>query len=1015
MALPTPFTRQYKLCLYTAAYLFFFLCNAHSQTNTPVEIPFDCSVLAIEKDGNGLMWIGTKCGLRTFNGYEYQAIGAVTDSLTITCLLTDTTLHLVWVGTSKGLYAIDYLTHRLKKKYPGQLPVQSLVKSKKENLVYVVYEEGTLWTIPANGRITTLKVPEMANNKHLLHARKMLIEDGQDLIFFYPEKEGALYRLNLVNHAVAKQQNSLPRFLLPTYLESFGNNIIMSTWGSGAKLLDRQTLKDITPTWLDSLNKTYGYNITTQCFLSGEHLYIYYLSASVWRLNLRTGTHDQFWGNNYYLPMRQSENPFFVDQYLTLWIGQKFGMLRARNDHSWFEQILDYYPGLPIRPSTRGIMEDTNGDLYIGTYSGMFFRSHKRKSWERFSELNQVPVYQSEFLNDREGNNVYAASESSFFLRFNKKKKFFENDFYRINGWAYTTNDMSSYCLLKDTTGKIWVGTSNGLGSYDEKTHVLTQERNNRFDLGNVRVTYFEQSSDKNIIWAGSENGLYQLDICKGILKKFDTHSQPALSSKRVYCIKEDTKGNTWIATENGISILDKAGKHMRYLNTQNSNLCNDVVYGLLWENDHAIWISTQRGLSKHNTHTGSFINYYKEDGLCNNEFNRNSLLKDRTGKMYFGGIAGITSFYPERVPELPGSVQLFISGISLWDSRTNKEQAYKGLIGNNSEIVMKPGDRSLTLSMGLSDYTSPDKNNYFYRILGLYNDEWISLAQQHILKIESLPPGNYTLELKGASARGIASSNVLRYSLLVKRPYYQTWWFYTLIFLLATGIIYFALLVRFINLKKLEQQRIQIASDLHDEIGSLITRITIYSSSLKEDYLNPVDKNSRLDKIISISHSLSSSIRDVLWAIDARNDMTSNLVDYISEYVQNQLRYSGATVTFDSTGVDKNIKLTALARQQLYRIFKEAVNNISKHSKASYVKIIYTHTASGFSLYIENNGARELSEKQRGIGQGLRNIKMRAATIHATVSFTGSGDVFILQVNSVAKKRLRSKFKKEE
>jgi hypothetical protein len=354
--------------------------------------------------------------------------------------------------------------------------------------------------------------------------------------------------------------------------------------------------------------------------------------------------------------------------------------------------------------------------------------------------------------------------------------------------------------------------------------------------------------------------------------------------------------------------------------------------------------------------------------------------------------------------------VQLFVSGISKWSSRTNKDEAYNELIKNNSEIVMKQGDRSLTFSMGLSDYTAPDKNNYFYRIVGLYNDEWISLGQQHILKIESLPPGNYTLELKGASSRGITSANILRYNLNVKRPYFQTWWFYTIIFLLATGIVYFALLVRFMNLKKLEQQRIQIASDLHDEIGSLITRITIYSSSLKEGYLDPVDKNSRLDKIINISHSLSSSIRDVLWAIDARNDMTSNLVDYMSEYTQNQLRYSGATLTFDTSGVDKGIKLRALARQQLYRIFKESLNNILKHSKASYVKIIYTHQASGFSLHIENNGAQDLPEKKKGIGQGLRNIKMRAKTINATVNFTSSNGIFIVEVNSIAKKRLRSK-----
>jgi signal transduction histidine kinase len=283
-----------------------------------------------------------------------------------------------------------------------------------------------------------------------------------------------------------------------------------------------------------------------------------------------------------------------------------------------------------------------------------------------------------------------------------------------------------------------------------------------------------------------------------------------------------------------------------------------------------------------------------------------------------------------------------------------------------------------------------------------LYNDEWISLGNQHKLKLERLASGSYQLELKGVNGRGVASGNIIHYNLFIKKPYYQSAWFYTLIFFACVGIIYLIFLNRYMNLKSLEHQRVQIASDLHDEIGGLITRITIYASSVKEGYLSTEETKSRLDKITSISRSLSGAVRDVLWSIDARNDMTSNLSDYMNEHVQSQIRYTDIQLTFEVKDADRNAKITAYARQQLYRIFKESINNIMKHSKPTYIKVYYSHNTKGFTLTIENDGVEKAEPMQKkSSGQGTKNIQMRARRINAIAETERRGDLYFVRVQS--------------
>ena len=154
----------------------------------------------------------------------------------------------------------------------------------------------------------------------------------------------------------------------------------------------------------------------------------------------------------------------------------------------------------------------------------------------------------------------------------------------------------------------------------------------------------------------------------------------------------------------------------------------------------------------------------------------------------------------------------------------------------------------------------------------------------------------------------------------------------------------------------------------------------------------------SGLKKIASLSRTAVSSMSDVLWTIDARNDYTENLADRLREHAEEMLMPLGAEVHIDLK-IAPRMSLPSGTRQQLYFIFKEAVNNIVKHSRPTFVTIRYLHNENGFELLIENDGMIGKSGSSKG--QGLKNIAMRAKRIGAVAEIIPGEDRFRIQVNS--------------
>ncbi len=202
-------------------------------------------------------------------------------------------------------------------------------------------------------------------------------------------------------------------------------------------------------------------------------------------------------------------------------------------------------------------------------------------------------------------------------------------------------------------------------------------------------------------------------------------------------------------------------------------------------------------------------------------------------------------------------------------------------------------------------------------------------------------------------------------------------------------------------KIRDIEKLRVRIASDLHDDIGSSLTRITIHSQQLKDSK----DKNkvaSSVEKIGELSREIISTMSDIVWSIDARNDSLSDMLDRARDFAYNTLSEKDIIVSFKAEGMVRNKKIDVLFRQNIFSIFKESINNIVKHAEADNVDIVLINSEKEFVMKISDNG-KGFEEANTKKGNGLQNMKMRAKRIGASLDIINSqGTVILLKSKSL-------------
>ncbi len=943
-------------------------------------------VTAITKDKSGMMWIATKHGLYKYDGNTFSEIAPL-KKLFIYTILYDEFRDVVWIGTDMGLQYISCKDGHI---------IQCTPSSKKNavmclalfhsNIIVGFHYKYILQIAPdwsckviyhfAQGQLKNnrMQVDRLGN----IYAR---LTKRDDIIKLVAGTEKVAY--------IPSQRNRSITFLtlISDQLYAGGVNI-------GIKNLTHAAHAIISFDSLNSVKQDPEYLLDQK-----DHVLIGYRNfTKIIKIEKKTFKTTDISVNDNNVIGHKRIFCLYEDEFNVIWIGTNKGLIKLIPDKPKpvFEKLLY---NEPKKVSTRQIIEDTNGDIYVASYVGFLKYEKRRHTWTNRDKImyqGKTEPFSLRSLLNVDTSYIYMGSDANYFVRYNKHTQSIESLFYRSEDGMCDTKG-SSLALVQDIEGIIWLGSENGLLSFDIVKSKLFCHTNDKYSVGGSAVRFMYMLPGKKQFWVGTDKGAYLVDKYKGTMFYIDERTTPALSGSLINAITTDTKGNIWIATESGgINVLSADLKKI-YTIAKEDGLSSNEVYSMQWQDSVRLWISTYNGLNYYHTQTQTIIQYYKSDGITDNEFNQNSSFRANDGKLYFGGINGITSFYPPQldIHEIP--YQVFVSGIHKWE-KESKEIVDVHVQADN-KIVMYPGDNLLSFSFSVTDYTAPELHTYFYKIEGQHAADWISLGTESTLRLESLTSGEYKLLIKATKgSRGISSTNILTYNLLVKQTFYQTIWFYLL---LATGIaalIYFYFLNRLHNQKKLELLRMKIASDLHDEVGSLLTRITMSADRLATRMSRDSETRDKLEGVATLSREANVAMSDVLWAIDSRNDFTGNLTDRMREHAEDLLFPRGVSLSIDFAKIDHQEKLSPEFRQHLFLLFKETINNIIKHSNAQNVQITYKQSKEHCLLKVKNDGVIPNKETVY-TGQGLSNIKMRAELLKGTSVIHKTEDSFEVTV----------------
>lgn len=444
-----------------------------------------------------------------------------------------------------------------------------------------------------------------------------------------------------------------------------------------------------------------------------------------------------------------------------------------------------------------------------------------------------------------------------------------------------------------------------------------------------------------------------------------------------VYDLLVDVKGRLWAATtRDGLLRLDDVNAEnptfISYGTAQ--GLSDNQILTVAEDKFGRIYAGSGRGVDQLNLETGEVRHFTTEDGLPSGGIYLSKT--DETGAIWFGSITGISRFVPEadKPRQTPN---IFITGLRVAGELQKISELGETDLPNSEFTADK---NNLTIEyLGLGASLGEDLK-YQYR-LGDENSEWIT-TNERSLHFANLSAGDYQFAVRGITSDGLISPNPATFSFQILRPVYLRWWFLTLA-ALAIGLAIWRLYrVRVQRLLEIERTRTRIATDLHDDIGADLSKISLLSEVVKMQLANGNEENSRLlTKIAETSRNSVDSMRDIVWAINPSRDSLNDLVQKMRQFAEEALVEKDIKIIFNAPSDKQNLKLSMDTRRELYLIFKEAVTNASKYADCSQVEIDFEIIEKEISLQIKDNG-KGFDTSQDFDGNGLKNMKRRAETL---------------------------------
>jgi signal transduction histidine kinase/ligand-binding sensor domain-containing protein len=567
--------------------------------------------------------------------------------------------------------------------------------------------------------------------------------------------------------------------------------------------------------------------------------------------------------------------------------------------------------------------------------------------------------------------------------------------------------------LFEDSRGDIWISTLHTRGDLTRWERATGTFHTYSFSIGvpdSAATAFCEVGGD---LWIGFYGG--------GLMRYRDGHFTPFSNADGVppgvvRGLYADHAGRLWIATGEGgvVRSDDPAADRPHFVAYSEADGLSSNMTTCITENQWGmIYVGTGRGLDELDPATGRIRHYTTADGLAGSFINVS--FRDHDGSLWFGTLQGLSRLIPR--PEPVGSPPpILITGLEIAGVPYPTSELGAASIGG---IKLGPSQNHIQIDFAGLSLAAGASLQYQYKLEGAYSD-WSAPTDQREISYPNLPPGSYRFLVRAVDSNGILSEAPAAVSFNILPPVWQRWWFHLLALALAALPIAAFLRYRRQRLKaireaeialrksreerlvELEKVRKRIATDLHDDIGSSLSLIHLFSEVVRERIdSNDAEVAGPLKIISTSSQEILGSMSDIVWAINPQKDHLSDLSQRMRRLASDAFAAGEIAFDFHAPERQADVRLGADVRREVFLIFKETVNNLVKHSGCSRVGIEFDVSNDALLLTVQDDG-RGFDTRKENEGHGLLSIAERAKSLGGQldiVSTQGRGTTVTLRV----------------
>lgn len=777
------------------------------------------TVMEAIQDQQGFLWVGTQDGLNKYDGYDFRVFKALDqDSSTISnnyikTMVLDANNNL-WLGTQIGLNRYDKQTGTFTRFLSGSSMNRSRIV-----VTDLVSFQNSLWIGTENGLIHLKDInkptfEEIRTDLEEFSIVKMLKDDSENLwiateagqILCFDLKDGKLYQLDSI----------LPEKPLIRCLEIFEDKLWLGTSDGLYSINLNELIKDAVSDELIATSKSLTqYQNPTQNFEvlsilkdSKGHIWVGSQSEGVFMFNMESQEFYEFIAGTEEDPNvfeTTSVGKIFEDGSHNIWIGTvETGLFKIRQSGKKFG-LLRLAPGENVGLSSnriRGLMKRGN-TIWIGTSKGLTLFDRNDMSYKVLfhdpANTNSISSDDIKTMVTDQFDFVWIATNDGLNRmdpQTNYTDRFYAGEF--ESGALIEDNKVRTVVSLSD--GNVWVGSlGGGISVIDPRSLKLVKyythdPLSDKSLSSNNVMNIFQDSNDE--IWAATYGGGLNKLSEDGTHWKRIGHKKENGIPLLLSTVNEDNRGFLWIGTYgSGLVKLNKEDLSFE-LFTEQDGLSNNVTYAGLPHKDD-IWISTNYGINKYSLDTKEFVNYNASDGLQSNEFNSGSYLICESGEIFFGGVNGLTFFYPDSIFNNTSIPKLAFTDFMIFNESVAPNEVIIGaeapineLVRDSTQITLSHRHNVFTIKYAALDFTSPDDLSYAHQLVG-FDKEWIySSSDQRAATYTNLKPGEYRFLMKAANDDGVWTDRPITLFITVRPSLIQSWWFRTFAIVLMLSLL---------------------------------------------------------------------------------------------------------------------------------------------------------------------------------------------------------------------------------